>query len=144
MVHSSVHSVYLFLQDNGFLVDVVHQHCKLTEKVGLGYCSHNVDSRDEEQLLIVSGTEIIPEEKEAACVERYHIFVRPRLIEESPLRLPSPQVVEGWNPFLLDIDQVVPHASNEMNVHEQEKYQLDKLDRRFDILLKIQVHNDSI
>jgi hypothetical protein len=63
------------LEYDGFLVDVVDKDRKLTEQVCLGYRTHDVDCRDEEQLLIVSGPEVITEEEEAARVERHHILV---------------------------------------------------------------------
>jgi hypothetical protein len=63
MVHSSVYSINLFLQNDSLFVDVVDKHSQLTEKVCLGYGSHDISYWNENQLFIVTTTQIISEQE---------------------------------------------------------------------------------
>ena len=52
-------------------------------------------------------------------------------------------VIRG-HPFLVQVDDEEPDAAHEVNVHEQEKDDLEEPDRVFDILFHIQIHYDFV
>lgn len=124
VVHRCVHCIDLFLEDDGLLVDIIDQHSQLTEQVCLRDGTHDICYRNENQLLVVTGTEIISEQEKATCIEAYTVFVGVRLVKEGSSVIPAPDVIEGRYPFLFTINDVEPNARNEVNVHQQEKYQL--------------------
>lgn len=121
MVHGRVDCIDLFLEDDGLLVDVVYKDSQLTEKVSLGNGSHDISYRNEYELLIISATQIVTEQEEATGVEAYAVFVWIRFVKERSSVIPSPNVVQWRNPLLLAINDIEPNASNEVNIHEEEK-----------------------
>ena len=131
MVHCSVYCVNLLLQDDGFLVDVVNQHCQLTEEIGLGDSPGNIDHAHEYELLVVSCTHVTTEQEQAGSVERDNVLIGLRFVKESALVLPAPDVIQRSDTLLLDVTDVVPDASDEVDVHQQEEDQFDQFDRLY-------------
>ena len=127
VIHSCIDSIDLLLQDDSFLVDVVHQDGQLSEQVSLCNSTHDIRDRYENQLLVVSSSEVITEQEQATGVEADAILVWVGLVEEGATVVPSPDVVERRNPLLLAVNDIEPDAGNEVNVHQQEENQFDEL-----------------
>lgn len=124
VLHGCIHLIELLLEGVLLSVQILDQHCHISQNVGIDDRTNSIREDDEKDLDVTDREGIVTRHEQYRVVDGHEVLAeRGVIVKELVLRTD----VKWSNPRLVLCHDGKPSAPRTMNVHDDEEHKLEKL-----------------